>query len=496
MKADIGSGLNRQGGIALLIVVITLALIASTYYFSTLSIVDVKTANLETTQHALKQAKTALLRFAALHADAAGNIARGKVGYLPCPHITNATEGGQDGVCSNRNKNTIGYLPWNTLDTGILRDGSGACLWYAVSGSYKNNPDSQLINEDTNGMFEIVDANGDVVVGKQPQDRVVAVIFAPGAVLGNQSRNFDTSSACGRDVGNISAYLEGNGVVDNSEVQDIVDHVDQFIHATLTSANASAGTPYNDYFVTITRRELWQSIMANSNLNRRLRETTEALAMCLAEYANTAVNAQHRLPWPAKLEVTDAAGNVEYRNMANYSDVANAVEGYAGRFPFDADASNAKIGLLLDQLVSNGFCQNLVVTGGVNVDLVSATSEHRIILNNWKDHFFYAVSESYSLKNNNWASCSGDCLSITGAGGISKHYAAIVFYGGSPLNAQLRNLSDKKQVSNYLENGNDAVFPDPDGNGDYAAAGAASNDIMYCLTTIASVGKKVRVVGC
>ena len=485
---------RRQGGIALLIVVITLALIASAYYFSTISLVEVKTANLETTQQALKQAKAALLRFAAIHPAAGGNTAKGKVGYLPCPHISNATEGGQDGNCNNRNKNTIGYLPWNTLDTGILRDGSGSCLWYAVSGSYKNSPDSQLINEDTNGMFEIVDANGDVVVGSQPQDRVVAVVFAPGAALGNQARNIDTDSACGKDVGNISAYLEGNGVTDNAEVLDAVDNVDRFVHATLTSADAA--TPYNDYFVTITRRELWQPIMANSDINTRLRETTEALAMCLAEYANTAMNVQRRLPWPASLEVTDASGNVDYRDMADYSDVADAVEGYAGRFPFDSDDSNAKIGLLLDEMISNGFCQNLAVTGGVNVDLVTPTSEHRILLNNWKDHFFYAVSKSYSLTKNTWAACSGDCLSVINASGVGTQYAAIVFFGGSPLNAQLRDTGDRKQVGYYLENGNDTVFPDAGGNGVYNTAGAGSNDLMYCLTTIPGTGNPITVVQC
>ena len=40
------------------------------------------------------------------------------------------------------------------------------------------------------------------------------------------------------------------------------------------------------------------------------------------------------------------------------------------------------------------------------------------------------------------------------------------------------DINTKDLIANYLENGNEALFPDLTGNGAYATGG---NDIMFCI---------------
>ena len=459
-------GKNKQSGIALLVLVIIIALTLSAYYFSSISVVDIKIDNIEKTRVALKQAKRALINYAVMHADGNGSGVAGEYGYLPCPDsVSNVIpEGDQDGTCGDTFKNFLGYLPWKALDLPPLKDGSGSCLWYAVSGNYKGENSSGLINEDTDGFFQVVDSTVTVI-----EDRIVALIFSPGTALSGQVRDIDTVTHCGENYGNQIAYLEGNGVIDNSNVPDVVDSPDQFIHATLTS-DAEA-TPYNDYFVTITREEIWKAIMRRSDLNNSLSEVTEELANCLENYVNAIENPNKRFPWPAKMDLDG-----DYRVMSDYVDVLNATSGYAGRFPFYLYKSNSQLALPANNIIDMGNCANF-----------AAGTELRIILNNWKDHFFYALSKDYALPDVSHTGCSSDCVSIEDPVDVFTNYAAIVFYSGSPYTGigQSRNIGDKSDVLNYLENDNAGLFPDVGGDGVYTTTNPdplISNDIMFCLT--------------
>ena len=40
----------------------------------------------------------------------------------------------------------MGRLPWKTLGLDALKAGPGECLWYAVSGTYKNSPNGVTTN--------------------------------------------------------------------------------------------------------------------------------------------------------------------------------------------------------------------------------------------------------------------------------------------------------------------------------------------------------------
>ena len=461
---------NKQSGFVLLVLVIIIALTMSAYYFNTISIVDIKIDNKEKTREVLKQAKQALINYAVTHVDGNGSGEAGEYGYLPCPDTTTFTsEGSQGGNCGGQYKNYLGYFPWKSLDSPVLKDGSGNCLWYAVSGNYKGENSSGLINEDTDGLFQVVNATGGIL-----QDDVVAVVLSPGAVLDGQVRTINQNTLCGLDYGNQSAYLEGNGVYDNSNLPDNVDSVDQFIHGTL--ASSSENPPYNDNFITITRDDIWSIVMNRTDIQTDFEEATEALAQCLASYINDVDNADKRLPWPAPINID---GN-DFRVMENYSDKLNAANGFAGRFPFHIDHSNTVITTtVLDILIDDPICNNLSLpaSGLTAINLTDTSSKHRRILENWKDHFFYASSNDYSVSGTGLSSC-GSCISVAGT-----EYAAIIFFGNSPIIAQRREDTDKLLIANYLENNNATDFSDITGTGVYEAAAPNSNDIMYCLTT-------------
>src|SRR6185295_12058519 len=88
------------------------------------------------TEHALADAREALLAYAA---DRAINAIVGP-GYLPCPDLDN--DGWAESTCGSLSGDggqdeRLGRLPWKTLGIADLRDGDGERLWYAVSTKYK-----------------------------------------------------------------------------------------------------------------------------------------------------------------------------------------------------------------------------------------------------------------------------------------------------------------------------------------------------------------------
>lgn len=488
---------KNQQGLALLVLVIVVILAFAAYSLSGLSINRVKADQAKKTRVALKQAKAALVAHAITHADSDG----GEMGYLPCTSSNNATnEGGSDGGCGGAaNINASGYFPWASLETGILRDNSGTCLRYIVSGSYKNSPYSGMINEDSEGMLDLVDAAG---------TKAVALVFAPGEPLTGQVRNFDNTSLCGNDD-NMANYLEGDGSIDNGVLNGVADVNDSFIHATVNSE--SAATPYNDQFLAITRDEIWEPILSRSDFLVKMENLTQALAMCLASYANLTDNARRRLPWPA---VTNLQDN-DYRDNASYQDNAPTTvpvdHGYSGRFPFDITNSNNEIddvNLTIDTLFDMAGCNALVLTGagaGVIADLQTTTSEYRKLWNNWKDHFFYVLSKDYEPDS---TGVEQQCIAGGGGGGSgscievnwNNHHAAAVIFSGRRLAGVTR--ADKSNVADYLENDNATVFDaealDKTGDRNYIYTGEQTdliNDIMYCVQDKAS-GINLDVVEC
>lgn len=145
------------------------------------------------TAQALAQARDALIGRAASDNN--------RPGSLPCPDFatnlpgTNVPNDGiADLLVGNECPSYIGRLPWRTLDLPDLRDGSGERLWYALSRAFRDDDSAQPINSNTAGTL--------AVTGSFSASNLIAVVFAPGAVVGSQKRD-------GANANAVANYLEG-----------------------------------------------------------------------------------------------------------------------------------------------------------------------------------------------------------------------------------------------------------------------------------------------
>ena len=493
-RVEIKNPKNQQG-LALLVLIVIIMLAFASYSLSGLSVHQVKAEQVKKTRIALNKAKQALIAYAVTYGDLDGADAGfnadfpGEYGFLPCPDVSSAppiAEGGSHNPCGTANFNTLGLFPWASLETGTLNSAAGDCLWYGVSGEYKAANPTAMLNEDTNGAMRALDSNGNVTQGVTPEDRVVAVIINPSSPLTGQNRNFDDTSKCGLDY-TPAAYLEGDGVSDNSTLLGGAYTVDDYINATVGTDELA--TPFNDQLVTITRQELWDAVTKRqdflTNVDSKIRRETEALAWCIAAYGNNSVN--RKLPRPAPVDFAGA----DYRDDVNYDDTVAASN--LGRYPHTVDSSDAALGVAnapnfgVTTIFNKGFCDvvPVPVSGGPNINLNTGSgSEGYALWKNWKDHFFYSVSAYYApavAVSGVAPQCIGDGSNCITVGAAANEYAAVVLYSGSRTGVQARNepiagdVDTKNNIGNYLEVNN----PAGDGTGNYTPTG---NDIAFCIT--------------
>ena len=484
---------SRQDGVALLVLAILIAFTITAYYFSNISMLEVKLENDKQTRVALAKARQALLSYTVTNWQSNGRLSL--IGQLPCPDWNNATpEGEQSAPCGLAFANGIGYFPWRTLNIDALYSGDGECLLYAVSPAYKSAPVA-AINPDSFGQFQIVDSAGAVVQGNVAEDRPVAIIFAAGKAIGGQVRNHANTSLCGLDYGNIAAYLDDDGTTDNAAINPAVNNViDRFVQRY--DGSEQGVNPLNDSLITITHEDLWLALddaITSAGFVTAMRNLTEAVAMCFAEYG--ANNTDNNLPMPAALDLNGG----EYRRNTDYDDSANFTTAFAGRLPYDVSNANGVTGVTEGRIFSNTFCDAIDLTSTIAInesinfsnDTGSDTGEYFDLWQNWKDHFFYAVSKRFKPDGSGSAApCDpggSDCVDVNGA-----KYAGIIFFSGLKQGVQSRyappfEADEKDDINNYLENGNAADFPDNSGNGSYDIVGGISNDIMFCIREDMSV---------
>ncbi len=421
---------DRQSGVAL-IVFLTIFLLSTTAILlhKLNNRTDFVLENQVQTARALAQAKDALIGYAASYYDRYS----GMYGFLPCPDVDakldssgkpSYPEGVEHGNCTGRNKSSLGRFPWRTLGLEPLRDGAGECLWYAVSGPYKNattaSARTEMLNEDTNGLFKIFGIDGTQTLqlaGSSAQDRAVAVIIAPGKILSNQNRRTPTDNItlgnrvpydkgveiCG---GNYTAsnYLEleqVNGInnASLSAVNDISNspiYPDSPINAdTIVKFIRAQNNPsdINDKIVYITREELFEAIYKRNDFDNSMRCLTRIATYCVANYAKTNTNfssGDKRLPWPAPVYLTD------YRYNAEYDDHDNTETYLSGRLPDDVRDSNSQIGkinevnkVLPDFLItlcdfssisSDPICDNIISIDNLKKCDLRSTESAKILL--------------------------------------------------------------------------------------------------------------------
>jgi hypothetical protein len=255
IKAGSSKSVQRQSGAILLLLTMLLVLAATTFYIASSNSEGFQFQRDNKTAAALSAAKAALIGYAISYDD---THPPESYGYLPCPDLNPVSAGeGSQTTCGSAQVSTLGKFPWKTLDTETLRDGHGECLWYAVSGKYKNNPKFDGLNPTTLGQLVVKTWDGKILA--DPTDPAVAVIFAPGYPLNGQSRE----KVAGADVcgGNYTSsnYLDNDifTSINNSVVSPDADAITTFAVAPESAKTESLEDSFNDRLVFITRREVF-----------------------------------------------------------------------------------------------------------------------------------------------------------------------------------------------------------------------------------------------
>lgn len=278
--------INKQKGAALIVLVLAFLMATAVLVITNFSIDKGKIGYEKRTSQALAKAKETLISYAVSYYE---HNSSGQYGFLPCPEMFDSTpapnEGNERGNCDNKHEHSIGRLPWKTLDIEPLKDGSGECLWYAVSGVYKNGSgiEADMHNEDSAGMFQIKDENNNIFKGKTPEERVVAVVIAPGSALAGQNRpsaspNYYCKVNAYDANTNIAEYLDVIGADDNASLDD-PELLDTFV-----TAQSLQNQNINDRIITITQEEIFTAIRKSRYFQKRAHTLTEAIAVCVKDY--------------------------------------------------------------------------------------------------------------------------------------------------------------------------------------------------------------------
>lgn len=245
----------QQQGAALIIMFIVLILSLASWQLWAISSEQITLKRQQKTHAALAQAKQALLGYAISY----DQTHLGQTpGLLPCPDIsTNNGEGSSSPNCGSKNISQLGRFPWRTLEADMIKDGHAECLWYVVSGTFKNNPKTDLLNWDTNGLLQLSHNNDN--------DPIAALIISPAQKLSTQQRNTSNSSSfCG---GNYQAnnYLEGY------ELSNQANQISHFQQNTT-----------NDQILSIQRSEIFSAISTRADFSNWIFALLQASDSCLS----------------------------------------------------------------------------------------------------------------------------------------------------------------------------------------------------------------------
>lgn len=458
---------ENQNGTALLLFVFALFLAGIIIFIAALpKNVNLKQQNQTTL--ALSKARQALIAYAVsnyyrTNLNTRENLA-GWHGYLPCPETTSGSEGTQDANCNAFRVNALGRLPWKTLNIEPLKDSSGQCLWYAVSAAYKFGP-KQLHNADSLGMFDIFNTQGHKLNSDVPEDRIVAIVFAPGPQLFGQNRSIQNSALpCGNLQNSIQPrdYLDSINNINNALLSNDIDQIDSF--AGLQS-NLDL-LMFNDRIITITRSDIFNAITTQTTpnlispvlqvnaLDQQLQNLGSILAQCIVTYAQTG---NLKFPRPAPVDLNQNNLIDDYRNSRNYIDDENHINGYLGRLPIVLNHSNLLTPQTRAFLID--YCPAQLLNTG-----------HIRLWNDWKDHFFFVIGRDFSPDS---LQINPTCTSTTCPSLAGENYAALIIFANEAIiNNQVRQLrrdadiepqtqdpSDLKgYIANYLEGVNATNF--------------------------------------
>ena len=234
---------GRQRGLALLVLLVLFAVTAAYMLVRSLNrgSIELTLARAEKNRAVMQEAKAALIAWSASQA-----LTATRPGSLPCPDRNN--DGYAESSCGSSNR--LGRVPYKTLGIGELRDASGELLWYGLSSTFRNY--TGTINSDTQGALTIYnrDAQGNETTGLS---NVVAVVLAPGAILGSQNRSWSGSScSLTTDPCNTASnYLEGrNGDTNTAD----------YVMAAEDLTNSVTTKLFNDQLLAVTKQDLFTAV--------------------------------------------------------------------------------------------------------------------------------------------------------------------------------------------------------------------------------------------
>ncbi len=345
-----------------------------------------------------------------------------------------------------------------------------------------------MLNWDSVAYLNLVDENGNMTHGAAEGDFPIAFIISPGAEL-NQNRTLVASLPECRANYNIGAYLEGGPNIDYAT--DLPDTVDTLWEILTTSQAAQQGSEnYNDQVIAIYRNEWWDRVQQVGDLSydnaaaapavSRIEILTQSLAECIAVFGNDLANPDRWVPYPAPLDLDPAdLDSDEYHDYTNYEDDNGIL---FGRFPQDISEGGVP-GPVNNFVFDSGglsYCEN---AAGV-------TAYDEEFWGNWKDHFFYVVSEDFESGSGvpiDATKCTvNGCIGITGK--VEKVAAMVIFAGSAEPGVSrvwwwdgptaTATVDNKALVNNYLEGDNQTIYLG--GNQTYDLA-TSPNDYSYCI---------------
>lgn len=220
------------------------------------------------TRQRLQEAKQALLTYIAVGNTASdADLLNDRNGLLPCPDLIGdgnsvaaCGTGGTTAAETGAGIHSLGLLPYRTLGSKKLLDANEECLWYAVSGDFKNGGiggTTSPINSDSLGAFTIIQPvktrnmttgaitwSENVLAGGidplQQGQRAVAVIFSPGSAARTQTR----TAATGANTPQSCTLPVKRDGAPNAEVS-AVKYLESYIGTTISGNNNAIAAPTN-----------------------------------------------------------------------------------------------------------------------------------------------------------------------------------------------------------------------------------------------------------
>jgi hypothetical protein len=323
-------GGGSQRGVAVMMLLVLMVLGASFLMLRSLNAATMRADRHRVTQDALVKAKEGLIARAVTDAN--------RPGSLPCPDTDD--DGDAEIFAGVNCPSYIGRVPWRTLGLPDLRDANGERLWYALSPNFRDNSAGGALNSSTAGLLS--------VTGTQPAAGLAAIVFAPGAPLGAQSRTC-TGGSC--DAATLRCTTAPASLTPKCNPANFLEVSGGISNADNDNAYASAieDSSFNDRHLEITVDEIMWLVekRAARELGGKLRAHFDA--------------------WQNAAEVAAGSRKGFYPWAAPFDDPATASPGVnntsTGQFPLDASGvvwSSASItvaGLPLGGCVGVGTSQ-------------------------------------------------------------------------------------------------------------------------------------------